>query len=126
MKERCWLPYLEKCKVCIQDLGHVLYVAVMLPRFLANHKLEKGKTFIRVFSKQYGFASHLPLEVTAGDFCGVAGTPAASRGWGVSISIWGKPMNIYKFNVTPLKNMHLTKNGILCSLQLNIQNRIQI
>ena len=24
-------------------------------------------------------------------------------GGGVSISIWGKPMNIYKFNETPLK-----------------------
>ena len=25
---------------------------------------------------------HVSLEVTVGDFCGVAGTPAARRGWG--------------------------------------------
>ena len=29
------------------------------------------------------------------------------------ISIWGKPINIYKFNAIPLQNMHLTKNGML-------------
>ena len=57
MKECCWLPYLEKCKLCLQDSEYVLYAAIMLPRFLANHKLEKGKKFIRDFSKQYGFAS---------------------------------------------------------------------
>ena len=38
-------------------LGHVLYAAVMLLRFLTNHMLEKGKNFIRDLSKQYGFAS---------------------------------------------------------------------
>ena len=30
-------------------------------------------------------------------------------------------INIYKFNAIPLQNMHLTKNGILCRLQHNIQ-----
>ena len=33
LKVRCWLPYLEKCKLCLQDLEHVLYAVVMLPRF---------------------------------------------------------------------------------------------
>ena len=33
LKEHCWLPYLEKCKLCLQDLEYVVYVAVMLPRF---------------------------------------------------------------------------------------------
>ena len=33
LKERCWFPYLEKCKLCLQDLEHVLHAAVMLPRF---------------------------------------------------------------------------------------------
>ena len=27
------------------------------------------------------------IEVTAGDFCGVAGTPAAGRGWGCVIRV---------------------------------------
>ena len=67
MKERCWLPYLEECKLCIQDLGHVLYAAVMLSRFLTNHKLEKGKNFIRDLSKQYGFASQDFLVVRVYD-----------------------------------------------------------
>ena len=30
MKECCWLPYLEMCKLCIQDLGHVLYAVVIV------------------------------------------------------------------------------------------------
>ena len=51
LKEHCWLPYLEKCKLCLQELEYVLYATVMLPRFKANHKLEKGKNFIRDFSK---------------------------------------------------------------------------
>ena len=29
----CWLPYFEMCKLCLQDLEHVLYTAIMLPRF---------------------------------------------------------------------------------------------
>ena len=33
LEVRCWLPYLEMCKLCLQDLEHVLYAAVMLPRF---------------------------------------------------------------------------------------------
>ena len=41
MKECCWLPYLEMCKLCIQDLGHVLYAAVMLPKFYKITSLEK-------------------------------------------------------------------------------------
>ena len=45
---------------------------------------KKEKKFIQGLSKQYGFASQgfLVVRVTAGDLCGVAGTPAASRGWG--------------------------------------------
>ena len=57
MKECCWLPYLEMCKLCIQDLGHVLYAAVMLPRFYKILSGEKGKKIIRDLSKQYVFAS---------------------------------------------------------------------
>ena len=57
MKECCWLPYLEMCKLCIHDLGHVLYAAVMLPKFYKITSLEKKKNFIWVFSKQHDFAS---------------------------------------------------------------------
>ena len=46
LKECCWLPYLEMCKLCIQVLGHVLYTAVMLPKFYKITSLEK-KFFIR-------------------------------------------------------------------------------
>ena len=54
----CWLPYFEKCKLYIQVLGYVLYAAVMLPKFYKKiTSLEKKKKFIRVFSKQHGFAS---------------------------------------------------------------------
>ena len=52
----CWLPYFEKCKLYLQVLGYVLYAAVMLPKFYKIISLEK-KNFIRVFSKQHGFAS---------------------------------------------------------------------
>ena len=41
MKECCWLPYLEMCKLCIQDLRHVLYAVVMLPKFYKITSLEK-------------------------------------------------------------------------------------
>ena len=49
MKECCWLPYLEMCKLCIQDLGHVLYAAVMLPRFykILSGEKEKKKIYTR-------------------------------------------------------------------------------
>ena len=50
MKECCWLPYLELCKLCIQDLGHVLYAAVMLPKFYKIISLEK-KIFYRSFQQ---------------------------------------------------------------------------
>ena len=43
MKECCWLPYLEMCKLCIQVLGYVLYAAVMLPKFYKITSLEKEK-----------------------------------------------------------------------------------
>ena len=33
LKECCWLPYLEKCKLCLQDLEDILITADMLPRF---------------------------------------------------------------------------------------------
>ena len=57
MKECCWLPYLEMCKLCIQDLGHVLYAVVMLAKFYKITSLENKNFFIRGLSKQYGFAS---------------------------------------------------------------------
>ena len=45
MKESCWLPCLEMCKFCIQDLGHVLYAAVMLSKFYKITSLEKKKFY---------------------------------------------------------------------------------
>ena len=42
-----------------------------------------------------------------------------------AISFWGEPINSYKFNAIPLQNRHLTKDGILCRLQQNIQNRVR-
>ena len=47
MKECCWLPYLEMCKLCIQDLGHVLYAAVMLLKFYKITSLEKKNFYTR-------------------------------------------------------------------------------
>ena len=58
----CWLPYFEKCKLCLRDLEYVLYTTVMLPKFYKITSLEK-KNFIRVFSKQHGFASQDSLVV---------------------------------------------------------------
>ena len=63
MKECCWFPYLEMCKLCIQVLGYVLYAAVMLSKFYKITSLGKEKKFIRVVSKQYGFASQEFLVV---------------------------------------------------------------
>ena len=73
MKECCWFPYLKMCKLCIQVLGYVLYAAVMLPKCYKITSLEKEKKFIRVVSKQYGFASH--------EFIVVRG-----NGWGFLLS----------------------------------------
>ena len=44
----------------------------------------KRKIFIGGLSKQYGFASQgfLVVRGNGWDFCGVAGTPAAGKGWG--------------------------------------------
>ena len=47
MKECCWLPYLEMCKLCIQDLGYVLYAAVMLPKFYKITSLERKNFYTR-------------------------------------------------------------------------------
>ena len=63
LKERCWLPYLGKCKLCVQDLEYVLYVANMLPRFYKIIIWKKEKNFIGVFNKHYGFASQEFLVV---------------------------------------------------------------
>ena len=62
LKECCWLPYLEMCKLSIQDLGHVLYAAVMLPKFYKITSLEK-KNFYTGFQQATrlrftGFSSH--------------------------------------------------------------------
>ena len=43
-----------------------------------------------------------------------------------AISFWGEPINSYKFNEISLQNMHLTKDGILCRLKQNIQNRVRL
>ena len=45
LKECCWLPYLEMCKLCIQDLGYVLYAVVMLPKFYKIIRLEKKNLY---------------------------------------------------------------------------------
>ena len=44
MKEHCWLSYLEKCKLHLQDLEYVLYAADMLPKFyqVISWKREKN------------------------------------------------------------------------------------
>ena len=41
----CWLPYFEKCKSCLHDLEHVLYVVIMLPRFYKITSLERKKFY---------------------------------------------------------------------------------
>ena len=46
----CWLPYFEKCKLCLQDLEHVLYAAVMLSRFYKITSLER-KNFYTSFQQ---------------------------------------------------------------------------
>ena len=51
MKECYWLPYLEMCKLCIQDLGHVLYAVVMLPKFYKITSLEKKKKIYTRFKQ---------------------------------------------------------------------------
>ena len=43
MKEHCWLSYLEKYKLCIQDLEYVLIVADMLQNFYKILSEEKEK-----------------------------------------------------------------------------------
>ena len=69
-------------------MGYVLYVVVMLPKFYKITSLEKKTKFIRVFNKQHGFASHDSLVVGSNGwgFYGVAVTPPASRGGGVSFT----------------------------------------
>ena len=52
-----------KCKLYLQVLGYVLYVAVMMPKFYKITSLEKKKKIIRVFSKQHGLASRDSLVV---------------------------------------------------------------
>ena len=85
----CWLPYFGKCKLYIQVLGYVLYEAVMLPKFYKITSVEKKKQIIRVFSNQYGFASKDSLVIGSNGwgFCGVVGTPATTRGGGVTFYI---------------------------------------
>ena len=63
----CWLPYFEMCKLCLQDLEHVLYAAVILLRF---YKITswRGIIFIRVFNKQHGYASQDFLVVKSNDW----------------------------------------------------------
>ena len=64
------------CPVCSCYATEILY----------NHKFRKEKKIIRVFSKQHGFASQdsLVVESNGWGFCGVASTPPASKGGGVS------------------------------------------
>ena len=46
----CWLPYFEKCKLYIQVLGYILYVAVMLPKFYKITSFE-NKNFYTGFQQ---------------------------------------------------------------------------
>ena len=48
MKECCWFPYLKSCKLCIEDLGHVLYAAVMLSKFYKIVSLGNKKNYTRL------------------------------------------------------------------------------
>ena len=48
LKECCWFPYLKYCKLCIQDLRHVLYAAVMMPKFYKIIRLEKKKNLYEI------------------------------------------------------------------------------
>ena len=70
--------------MCIQDLGHVLYATVMLSKFYKIISLEKKKILYEIEASNTTSLHRifLSLEVTVGDFCGVVGTPADSRGWG--------------------------------------------
>ena len=69
--------------MCIQDLGHVLYAALMLPKFYKIISLEKKKLYkIEASNTASLHRIFKSLEETVGDFCGVAGTPADSREWG--------------------------------------------
>ena len=74
-----------KCKLYLPVLGHVLYAAIMLPKFYKITSLE-NKFFIQVFCKQHDLASHDSLVVGSigCELCGVAGTSPTSRGGGVS------------------------------------------
>ena len=60
------------------------YMQLLCCRDFSKSQVRKGKKLIRVFRKQHGFASQDFLVVRDNDwgFYGVAGTPAASRGWG--------------------------------------------
>ena len=42
LKERCRLLYLEKCKLCLQELENPI-CSCYAAEILANHKLEKEK-----------------------------------------------------------------------------------
>ena len=70
--------------MCIQDLGHVLYAVVMLSKFYKIISLEKKKKLYEIEASNTASLHKIfsSLEVTAGDFCGVAGTLADNRGWG--------------------------------------------
>ena len=62
---------------------------------LANHKLEKEKILYEISASNTALLHRIfySLEVTAEDFCGVAGTPAASRGWGCVITNMNGPFH---------------------------------
>ena len=66
------------------DLGHILYVAVMLPKFYKIISLEKKKILYEIEASNTAslHRTFYSLEVTARDFYGVAYTLADSRGWG--------------------------------------------
>ena len=66
-----------------------MYAAVMLLKFYKITSLEKKKKFIWVFNKQHSFTSQDSLVIGSNGwgFCGVADTPLASKGGGVSLDL---------------------------------------
>ena len=65
------------------------YMQLLCCRDFSKSQVRKGKNFIRVFSKQYGFTSldFLVVRSNGWRFCGVAALPPLVGGGGVSHAI---------------------------------------
>ena len=62
----------------------------MLPKFYKIISLKKKKKLYEIEASNTASLHKIfeSLEVTTGDFCGVLGTPANSRGWGCDRIPW--------------------------------------